>query len=151
MQTKVILFGALVLICACSPEPTPPPRGPTPPSSVSTEVIRLSEENFQEQVLHSAKPVMIDVSATWCQPCKRMKPIVAQLAAEFGGQVVFGELDGDENRHFMKEYAVKGYPSFLFFKNGKLVTFMQEGRPVDRFLGETPKEELAAQLRALVE
>jgi len=104
--------------------------------------ITVNKDNFQEQVLRSTKPVMVDVFATWCGPCRAMAPVVEELAAEFQGRAVVGKLDGDENSALVKQYAVGGYPTFLFFKNGKVV---------DRVEGSASKGNLAMRLRALVE
>jgi thioredoxin 1 len=136
----VMLCAAALLVLGCRPETKPPT--PAKPS----ELIKLTEGNFQEQVLRSQKPVMVDVSTTWCGPCQRMAPVVEELATEYKGRIVFGQLDGDDNDRLMQQYHIKGYPTFLFFKDGKEIRFNNE-----QTIGVTPKEALGRQLQALLE
>ena len=110
-------------------------------TETSPAQVTLTEVNFQEQVLSSNKPVMVDVTATWCPPCQRMTPIVEELASDFRGRAVIAKLDGDENRTLVHRYNVGGYPTFLFFKNGE---------EVGRVEGATSKQDLAKRLDALI-
>lgn len=100
----------------------------------------FTDANFAE-ALASGKPVLVDLWATWCGPCKMMAPIVEELAGEYDGRVLVGKMDIDENEDTPSDYGVMSIPTFLFFKNGQLV---------DRMVGACPKEELVKRLNSLL-
>jgi len=108
------------------------------PLNGQVQVVTLTTENFDQEVLDSDIPVMVDVWATWCGPCRHMTPIVEEIAADFSGQAKVGKLDIDQNGPIADRYNIRGVPAFLFFRNGKLVN--QE-------LGVQPKEILASHLQ----
>jgi thioredoxin 1 len=141
MDRKLVAVGVAVLALALGCRPEMQPTGGKRSTTPSAEVV-LSAANFQDQVLKNPKPVMVDVFATWCRPCQEMAPIVEELAGEFQGRAVVGKLDGDQNDALAREYGVAAYPTFLFFKNGRIV---------DQVEGGTSKADLAGRLEALVE
>lgn len=98
-----------------------------------SEVLGLSEATFQSEVLESPLPVLVDFSAVWCGPCKRLEPIVMQLAQQWQGRVKVMRLDVDESPQVAFNYQVMGVPTLMLFKNGQ---------PVERVTGYQPKERL---------
>ena len=83
------------------------------------EVI-LTKENFNEEVLNSDIPVLVDFWATWCGPCMMLSPVIAELAEEFEGKVKVGKVNVDEQNELAMEYRVASIPTLLLFKDGKL-------------------------------
>ena len=96
-------------------------------------VINLTTENFEEEVLKSDVPVLVDMFATWCGPCKMMAPVVAQLAEEYKGSVKVGKLDIDQNVDIVAQYKIMSVPTFLVIKDGEVVK---------KLIGAVSKEEL---------
>ena len=95
----------------------------------------FTAENFEQEVLKSDKPVLVDFWATWCGPCRMMGPVVEELAKEYEGSVKVGKLDIDENSDIAGQYGVMSVPTFLVFKNGQVAA---------KVVGAVPKEELKA-------
>lgn len=95
--------------------------------------VKISSENFEEEVLNSEKPVLVDFFADWCGPCKMMAPIVEELATELDGKAKVGKLNVDENSDIAVEYNVMSIPTLIIFKNGK---------EEKRLVGVQDKEEL---------
>ena len=96
-------------------------------------VINFTTENFEEEVLKSDVPVLVDMFATWCGPCKMMAPVVAQLAEEYEGTVKVGKLDIDQNVDIVAQYKIMSVPTFLVIKDGEVVK---------KLIGAVSKEEL---------
>jgi thioredoxin 1 len=109
----------------------------------ATEVneVILSSLNFEQQVLKSQKPVMVDFWATWCGPCRMTAPIVKALADEYKGKIVVGKVDVDQNRDLAEGYSISAIPTILFFKDGKVV---------DQQIGMTSKENLEEKIKSLM-
>lgn len=84
-------------------------------------IINITQENFKKDIEQSSKPVVIDVYATWCGPCKHMAPTFEALAEHYKDSYTFASLNVDEARDLAVEYGVSSVPTFLFFKSGKLV------------------------------
>jgi len=84
-------------------------------------VKEFTDENFAEEVLSNALPVVVDFWAPWCVPCKMLGPIMEDLAAEYGGSVVMGKLNIDSGAATAAKYTVNTIPTLLFFKGGKVV------------------------------
>ncbi|MBO7364126.1 MAG: thioredoxin [Lachnospiraceae bacterium] len=95
----------------------------------------FTEENFEEEVLKSELPVLVDFFATWCGPCKMMAPLIASFADEQAGKVKVGKVDIDENMSLVSTYGISAVPTLIAFKDGKVIGTK---------LGYTPKEELEA-------
>lgn len=98
----------------------------------------LTDANFEEKVLKSNFLAVVDLSAEWCGPCRMVSPIIHELAAEYEGRIVAGEMNVDENPTTTAMYRVRNIPTVLFFKNGQVV---------DKQVGAVPK----ASYKALIE
>ncbi len=97
----------------------------------------FTDDNFENEVLKNDKLTVVDLWAEWCGPCKQMNPIVEEVAEEYEGRVVVGKLDVDSNPRIPMEYNVRGIPTFLFFKNGKLL---------DRLIGYRSKKDFSQKI-----
>ena len=97
----------------------------------------VTEESFQGEVLGSSEPVLVDISAVWCGPCKMLDPIVEELAGEWQGKVKVVKLDADQNPEILMRYGVLGIPTLMFFKRGELK---------ERLTGFMPKKKLLEKL-----
>ncbi|MEU6782521.1 thioredoxin [Nonomuraea sp. NPDC050451] len=98
-------------------------------------MITLTTENFEEQVLKSDKPVLVEFWAEWCGPCRMVAPVLDQIEAEHG--LTIGKLNTDENPETMARYGVMGIPTMLLFENGE---------PVKQIVGAKPKRMLVSEL-----
>ena len=87
---------------------------------MSTNTKEFQENSFQTDVLDSSKPVLVDFWAEWCGPCKMLTPTIDEIANEFSGKAVIGELNVDENPSIASDYGIRSIPSLLFFKDGKV-------------------------------
>lgn len=103
--------------------------------------IELTDANFEEKVIKSDLPVLVDLWAEWCGPCRMVKPIVEELSDEYAGKAVIGAIDVDSNPNITVEYGVRNIPTLLFFKGGQLV---------DKQVGAVPKAVLAEKLDSLL-
>lgn len=97
--------------------------------------IEITKENFEQVVLNSDKPVIVDFWATWCGPCKMMGPVIDQLSEELAGKVVVGKINVDEQQELAVRYGVMSIPTVVLFRSGK-----EEKRSV----GFVPKAKLLA-------
>ena len=102
---------------------------------------KFTNENFEEEVVKSDIPVLVDFYADWCGPCKMMGPVVEKLAEEFDGKVKFGKVNVDEQEDLAARFNVMSIPFFAFIKDGKMV---------DSSLGASSKDALVAKLEALL-
>ncbi|NOY58323.1 MAG: thioredoxin [Calditrichaeota bacterium] len=83
--------------------------------------IEITDSNFDEQVLKSELPVLIDFWAIWCGPCKMIAPIVEEIGNEYHGKLKVGKLDVDHNRNTAMQYGIRSIPTLLLFKDGDVV------------------------------
>jgi thioredoxin 1 len=101
-----------------------------------TDVQYVTESNFHEEVIGAELPVLVDFTATWCQPCKMIEPIVKQLAGEWDGKVKVVKLDADQNPNIMMQYGVLGIPTLMLFKGGQIKERMTGFHPKDRLVAK---------------
>ncbi len=104
-------------------------------------MLEITDKNFDSEVLKATTPVVVDFSATWCGPCKRLAPIVEDLAKEYDGKVKIAKLDIDGSPESAQKFRVMSVPTVLFFKGGK---------QVDMVVGLQPKDALKKKIDALL-
>ncbi len=96
-------------------------------------VLKITDENFETEVLQSEKPVIIDFYADWCGPCQMMSPVIDKIAEELEGTVKVGKVNSDENMGLAEKFGIMSIPTIMIFKNGNL----------DKtFIGLTSKNEI---------
>mgnify|MGYP001775073409 FL=1 len=103
--------------------------------------VEVTDANFEELVMNSDKPVMIDFWAVWCGPCRMIAPIVEEMSAEYEGKAVIGKVDVDNNQDVAMKYGIRNIPTVLFVKNGEVV---------DKQVGAAPKQAFVDKLNALL-
>ena len=103
-------------------------------------VLKLTSENFEEEVKKSDKIVIVDFYAEWCGPCKMMSPIIDSIAEELGDSIKVGKVNTDENLALAEEFGIMSIPTIMFFKGGQVVKVIN---------GLTPKSELLDVLKEL--
>ena len=101
-----------------------------------SEII-ITEKNFENEVLKSELPVLIDFYATWCQPCSMMAPVVSEIAEEYAGKLKVGKVDIDRETELAIRYGIMSIPAFVMFKGGEAVGTV---------IGVSPKEEILEML-----
>jgi thioredoxin 2 len=111
------------------------------PLSPLTHPIIVTDANFAEQVERSPLPVLLDMWAPWCGPCRMVAPIVEQLASELAGRVKVAKLNTDENPMTGSRFNVRSIPTLLVLKDGK---------EIDRLVGAMPKQEILRRLEAVI-
>lgn len=102
-----------------------------------TKPIEVNESNFEEEVLKSDIPVLVDFWAAWCGPCKMIAPVVEEVAQEYAGKLKVCKLDVDQNGALATQFGVMSIPTLLLFK---------DGQSVDRLVGYMPKAKLVEKL-----
>ncbi len=83
--------------------------------------VTLSESNWEEEVIKSNIPMIVDFWATWCAPCRMISPIIEEISNEYEGKIKVGKLNVDENSSIAGKYHIMGIPTILFFKNGNIM------------------------------
>jgi thioredoxin 1 len=96
-------------------------------------VLELTDTNFQSEVLNSNEPVLVDFWAPWCGPCRKIAPMIDELASEYSGSVRVGKVNIDDNQQAAMQYGIEAIPTLIVFKGGK---------PVQRFQGIPAKARL---------
>jgi thioredoxin 1 len=104
----------------------------------SQDVVTLTDQNFQAEVLDSPVPVLVDFWAVWCGPCKAIAPTVEELARDYKGKVKVGKVDVDSNAGVAGKFGIRSIPTLLVFKGGKVV---------DQVIGAVPKTKIAESLQ----
>lgn len=103
--------------------------------------LEITDATFEEVVLKSDKPVVVDFWAEWCGPCKMIGPLVEEIAGEYDGKAIVGKVDVDSNPVVSGKFGIRSIPTLLYFKNGEIV---------DKQVGAVPKSVLAQKLEAQI-
>ena len=101
--------------------------------------IELNDQNFEELVMKSDKPVLVDFWAEWCGPCRMVGPVVEEIAIDYEGRAIVGKVNVDHNPEISMKFGIRNIPALLFFKGGEVV---------DKQIGAVPKSVLAGKLDA---
>ena len=83
--------------------------------------LEITDGNFEELVLKSSQPVLVDFWAVWCGPCRMLAPVIEEVSKEYEGRVVVGKVDVDNNQEFAAKYGIRNIPTVLVFQNGEVV------------------------------
>ncbi|MBR5635214.1 MAG: thioredoxin [Prevotella sp.] len=102
--------------------------------------VKITSENF-ESYRNGELPLVVDMWAPWCGPCRMLGPVISELAEDYDGKIVVGKCDVDENDEVAMKYGIRNIPTILFFKGGQLV---------DKFVGAAAKSTLDEKFRALL-
>ncbi len=106
------------------------------------KTIAVTDDTFEQQVLKSERPVMVDFWAPWCGPCRAVAPILEDLATEYDNRVVIAKVNTDENPRYMNEYGIMAIPTMIVFRNGQVV---------DRIEGAGPKSFYKTRIDAMLQ
>lgn len=101
--------------------------------------LEITDANFEEMVMKSDKPVLVDFWAEWCGPCRMVGPVVEEISKDYDGRAVVGKVDVDNNPQISAKFGIRNIPTILFIKNGQVV---------DKQVGAVPKSILAGKLEA---
>lgn len=104
----------------------------------SEKIVNVTDASFETEVLKTDRPTLIDFWASWCAPCKAIAPIVDELAAEYEGKIKVAKMNVDENPMTPSKFGVRGIPTLILFKDGKVL---------DQKVGAVPKAQLADMLK----
>jgi len=103
--------------------------------------LEFTDTNFEDLVIKSDKPVIVDFWAVWCGPCRIVGPIVQEIGEEYSDKATVGKLDVDHNPESARKYGIRNIPTILYFKGGEVV---------DKQVGAVPKQVLIQKLEALL-
>lgn len=101
--------------------------------------VEITDANFEEMVMKSDKPVVVDFWAEWCGPCRMVGPVVEEISKDYAGKAVVGKVDVDNNPQISAKFGIRNIPTILFIKNGQVV---------DKQVGAVPKSVLTGKLEA---
>jgi thioredoxin 1 len=104
-------------------------------------VIEVTDQNFEDEVIKSTLPVLVDLWAPWCRPCLMVAPVIDKLAEKYNGKVKFCRLNVDENPQTATRYRIMSIPTLMFFKNGRVV---------DTVIGAVPERALQPKIEGLL-
>ncbi|NJD91910.1 MAG: thioredoxin [Geobacter sp.] len=107
----------------------------------SEKVLTLGDNNFEAEVIQSSVPVLVDFWATWCAPCKAIAPTIDAMADEYEGKIKVGKVNVDDSQATPAKYGVRGIPTVILFKDGKVV---------DQIVGAVPKSQLEALIKKAI-
>lgn len=101
-------------------------------------MIEIDDQNFEDQLLKSEKLALLDFGGEWCQPCKKLEPILGELAEEFAQQIIVGHCDVAKGGELARRFGVMGVPTVVFLKGGQ---------EIDRFVGLMPRERIVEKIQ----
>jgi thioredoxin 1 len=101
-------------------------------------VLELTDDNFDQEVIKSDKPVLVDFWAEWCMPCRMLAPTIDEIAKEFAGKIKVGKVDTDSARDVSVKFGISAIPTIILF---------QGGQPIRKFVGLTQKKDFVAELQ----
>ncbi|MCX6826915.1 MAG: thioredoxin [candidate division Zixibacteria bacterium] len=104
--------------------------------------IEVTDGTFEQEVMKSDKPVVVDFWAAWCGPCKMVAPILEEVATEYDGKLKVAKIDVDANSKIASQYGIMSIPTLLFFKGGEMI---------DQVIGAIPKAQLINRLNKILE
>lgn len=107
----------------------------------SDKVLHLTDETFEQTVKNSPIPVLVDFWAEWCGPCRRLGPIIEELAQEFDGKLKVAKINIDEHQQAANQFNIRSIPTIMFFKGGQMV---------DHVVGAVPKDQLVEAINRLL-
>jgi thioredoxin 1 len=99
----------------------------------SEHLLQVTDGDFEQQILQSEKPALVDFWAAWCGPCRTVGPVVEELAGEYAGKIKVAKLNVDENKETPTKYGIRGIPTLILFKDGQVV---------DQIVGAVPKSRI---------
>jgi len=105
------------------------------------DLLKVTDDNFEQEIINSDIPALVDFWAEWCGPCKMVSPIVEELAKEYDGKVKVGQMNVDENRQTPAKYGIRAIPTLILFKNGNVA---------QTIVGAQPKSAIEEELKKLL-
>lgn len=105
------------------------------------DILEVSDENFESEIINSDIPSMVDFWAVWCGPCKKVGPVVEELAEEYAGKIKIAKMDVDGNRQTPAKFGIRNIPTLILFKGGEVV---------NTIVGAQPKSSIEEELKKLL-